>query len=126
MRILSFVALSCLAFALAGCGGSGIVSPFFGSYAAEPWTQPSPSDTGTITLNVSAVGTVSGSLVDNGASLTYSISGLIDDNGNFSATITPTAGPTGSLSGVLSLSGGGQIVGTLDATGGTLNTLIVN
>ncbi|MFI5385075.1 MAG: hypothetical protein ACHQ50_03050 [Fimbriimonadales bacterium] len=120
------VVLLVLGFLLAGCGGGGLLNPFFGNYGAEPWTQTSPSDSGTITLNVSAIGTVSGSLFDTGASMNYTVSGLIDNNGGFSATITPTAGSPSTLSGTLSLNGSGQLVGNLTDTGGALNTILVN
>ncbi|HTQ11633.1 MAG TPA: hypothetical protein VMI31_16345 [Fimbriimonadaceae bacterium] len=126
MRIKYILALLAPVAALAGCGGSGIVNPFFGNYPPEPWTQISPSDTGTITLNVSAIGTVSGSLFDTGASMSYSVSGLIDENGNFTGTITPTAGSASAVSGTLTLNGSNQLVGTVVDTGGTLNTLLVN
>jgi|GEM_PF-6715950 len=127
MRIKHFIALCGLSLLLAGCGGTGLINPFFGNFPAEPWTQFSPSDTGTVTLNVSAIGTVSGSLYDNGASMNYTVSGLIDNNGNLSATITPTSGPAGAISGVMSLNGSNQLVGTLAVTSvTTLNTLVVN
>ena len=127
MHVKHWATVLATTFVLAGCGGLGIGNPFAGTFNNEPWSQLSPSDSGTISLNISAVGTVGGTFIDSGAGQNFTINGLIDNNGSFSATITPTGSGTAStISGTLSFSGS-QLVGTLvDSGSATLNTIVVN
>src|SRR5579862_5304415 len=117
MRIKHLIILATAGLIVSGCGGGGLLNPFSGSFPNEPWTQFSPSDSGTITFNISVLGVVSGTMVDTGAAMNYTVSGVIDAGGNLNATITPTSGPASTISGVMSINGSNQLVGTLADTG---------
>ncbi|HWA83607.1 MAG TPA: hypothetical protein VG820_09250 [Fimbriimonadaceae bacterium] len=122
MRLKYLLALLAVLLTLSGCGGSGIFSPFTGTWDGT-WAQTSPADTGTAGFIVLPSGSLSGSMHDNNANVDYTISGTINDAGLVTATITPSGGSGQSMSGTLAFNGSNQLLGTLTVTGGTLNTL---
>lgn len=122
MRLKYLLVLAALLLAISGCGGTGILSPFTGTYNGT-WAQSSPSDTGSAAFIVLPSGSLSGTMHDNGANVDYTISGSINDAGVVTSTITPSGGPGTSMNGTLGFNGTNQLVGNLTCSGGSLNTL---
>ncbi|HVT13833.1 MAG TPA: hypothetical protein VHE55_16340 [Fimbriimonadaceae bacterium] len=122
MRLKYLLLLCVLLLALSGCGGSGILSPFTGTWDGT-WAQTSPSDNGTAGFIVLPSGSLSGSMHDNNANVDYTISGTINDAGFVTATITPSGGSGQSMTGTLAFNGSNQLLGNLTVSGGSLNTL---
>ncbi len=126
MRIKYLAAFLIPAISLCGCGGGGLLNPFTGTFNGT-WTQSSPSDTGTIAFVVLPSGSLSGTLHDNGAAADYTVSGSINDNGGFSATLTPTVGSASTLSGTLGFDVQNHLTGNLgNVPTGAISTISVN
>lgn len=107
---------------IAGCGGTGLLNPFIGTYNGT-WTQSSPSASGTSHFLVLPGGTVSGSLHDSGVNLDYTMAGTMSDTGTFDATIVPTSGTTLNLHGTMAFNQANHLIGAITVTGNGTNTV---
>lgn len=122
-KILSIVALGAL---MAGCGGSNLISAvtgghYDGSYNGQ-FTDPNGVQPTWSTSFRVVAGVLTGNVTAGTTSL--SISGNIDNNGNFNASVATT--PTATvLSGAVNLNGT-QLTGSLAESGGATGTLNIS
>jgi hypothetical protein len=115
--------LPAIAFACFGCGGASTPTPLDGAYPFynTAWTgtfsEVSVSSTGTLSLNVSGNGGVTGIWQDY-QGLVYTLSGVAGHQGSIKGNFTNSGGGTnGTFSGGITTAGSGTNIASATATG---------
>lgn len=120
-RVLAFALLgSVTAAMLSGCGGNSLIaavtgSPFIGSYKGTFTTDKGQS--GSTSFTVATGGSFAGQMHNDTTGLDGSLSGSIDDAGNFSGTVAYASGAIG-LTGPVTLTNSKHLDGTLQVMAG--------
>lgn len=128
IKLRTVPALVLLMAALAGCGGGGGGSshtgdgsgggsgnPLQNSYVGT-YDSPTLGDNGTIDLEVSASGTVTGAITSTPHGADGTVSGTITAGGVLTGTMQVTGHSAGTLSGTLVQQPDGKLIGTVQET----------